>query len=137
MNKVRSSAAPPANPETKKGRHEAGPLEWGGGGDEEDRTPDLGIANAALSQLSYVPTNVWMIPPLRSIPNRRARSQQDERPWRCGKRNTPAAMPVLAMRPPLRKQGHPVSRMALAGSGKVRRHSDAPSPLMPRIALGQ
>ena len=26
-----------------------------GGGDEEDRTPDLGIANAALSQLSYVP----------------------------------------------------------------------------------
>ena len=26
------------------------------GGDEEDRTPDLGIANAALSQLSYVPT---------------------------------------------------------------------------------
>jgi len=41
-----------------------------------------------------------MIPPLRSIPNRRARSQQDERPWRCGKRNTPAAIPVLAMRPP-------------------------------------
>ena len=28
-----------------------------GGGDEEDRTPDLGIANAALSQLSYVPTS--------------------------------------------------------------------------------
>ena len=88
-----------ANPETKKGRHEAGPLERGGG-DEEDRTPDLGIANAALSQLSYVPTIKRMIPPLRSIPNRRARSQRDERPWRCGKRNTPAAIPVLAMRPP-------------------------------------
>ena len=28
----------------------------GGGGDEEDRTPDLRIANATLSQLSYVPT---------------------------------------------------------------------------------
>jgi hypothetical protein len=28
------------------------------GGDEEDRTPDLRIANATLSQLSYVPT-VW------------------------------------------------------------------------------
>ena len=27
------------------------------GGDEEDRTPDLRIANAALSQLSYVPTD--------------------------------------------------------------------------------
>src|SRR3954464_15416045 len=27
------------------------------GGDEEDRTPDLRIANAALSQLSYVPIN--------------------------------------------------------------------------------
>ncbi len=26
------------------------------GGDEEDRTPDLRIANATLSQLSYVPT---------------------------------------------------------------------------------
>ena len=25
------------------------------GGDEEDRTPDLRIANATLSQLSYVP----------------------------------------------------------------------------------
>jgi hypothetical protein len=30
--------------------------EEGDGGDEEDRTPDLRIANAALSQLSYVPT---------------------------------------------------------------------------------
>ena len=26
------------------------------GGDEGDRTPGLGIANAALSQLSYIPT---------------------------------------------------------------------------------
>ena len=26
------------------------------GGEEEDRTPDLCIANAALSQLSYPPT---------------------------------------------------------------------------------
>gem|GEM_PF-3898356 len=25
------------------------------GGDEEDRTPGLGIANAALPQLSYIP----------------------------------------------------------------------------------
>ncbi len=25
------------------------------GGDEGDRTPDLGVANAALSQLSYIP----------------------------------------------------------------------------------
>ena len=28
------------------------------GGDEGARTPDLGIANAALSQLSYIPTNL-------------------------------------------------------------------------------
>ena len=27
------------------------------GGDEGDRTPDLSIANAALSQLSYIPEN--------------------------------------------------------------------------------
>jgi hypothetical protein len=26
------------------------------GGDKEDRTPDLCVANAALSQLSYTPT---------------------------------------------------------------------------------
>ena len=42
-----------AAPETKT------PTEYVGakvvGGDEEDRTPDLRIANAALSQLSYVP----------------------------------------------------------------------------------
>ena len=25
-------------------------------GDEGDRTPDLGVANAALSHLSYIPT---------------------------------------------------------------------------------
>jgi hypothetical protein len=31
------------------------------GGDEEDRTPDLRIANATLSQLSYVPTPQFMI----------------------------------------------------------------------------
>ena len=29
---------------------------WSGGGGEGARTPDLGIANAALSQLSYAPT---------------------------------------------------------------------------------
>ena len=28
------------------------------GGDEEDRTPGLGIANAALSQLSYIPKRI-------------------------------------------------------------------------------
>jgi arylformamidase len=33
-----------------------GAIQGLGGGDEEDRTPDLRIANATLSQLSYVPT---------------------------------------------------------------------------------
>ncbi len=34
------------------------------GGEEEDRTPDLRIANAALSQLSYPPTEArfYIIP---------------------------------------------------------------------------
>ena len=40
-------------PERKKARRASEPFEPGG--DEEDRTPDLRIANAALSQLSYVP----------------------------------------------------------------------------------
>ena len=39
--------------EKGKGNRERLPLNCGG--DEEDRTPDLRIANAALSQLSYVP----------------------------------------------------------------------------------
>lgn len=30
----------------------------GFGGDEGDRTPDLSVANAALSQLSYIPVSV-------------------------------------------------------------------------------
>jgi hypothetical protein len=42
-----------AGPERKKARRASEPFEPGG--DEEDRTPDLRIANAALSQLSYVP----------------------------------------------------------------------------------
>ena len=31
------------------------------GGDEEDRTPDPGIANAVLSQLSYIPATSLII----------------------------------------------------------------------------
>ena len=31
-------------------------IESGLGGDEGDRTPGLGVANAALSQLSYIPS---------------------------------------------------------------------------------
>jgi len=41
-------------PESKKGLVEQG-LDALIGGDEEDRTPDLRIANATLSQLSYAP----------------------------------------------------------------------------------
>lgn len=37
----------------EKGQRGLWPLYFGG--DEEDRTPGLGIANAALSQLSYIP----------------------------------------------------------------------------------
>lgn len=40
------------------------------GGEEEDRTPDLRIANATLSQLSYPPTV------LKSIASRRAVSER-------------------------------------------------------------
>jgi ribosomal protein S18 acetylase RimI-like enzyme len=36
--------------------HRTNAIEQGNGGDEESRTPDLCIANAALSQLSYGPT---------------------------------------------------------------------------------
>ena len=42
------------------------------GGDEEDRTPGLGIANAALSQLSYIPRSLRDISNLKfEISNRR------------------------------------------------------------------
>src|SRR5690606_36392642 len=50
----------------------------GGGGAEEDRTPDLRIANATLSQLSYRPTR------LRIIRRCRARGQNLPRPVRAG-----------------------------------------------------
>ena len=33
------------------------------GGDEGDRTPDLSVANAALSQLSYTPIAGWLSKP--------------------------------------------------------------------------
>ena len=42
-----------AEPRIKKARAKSG--FFNSGGDEEDRTPDLRIANATLSQLSYVP----------------------------------------------------------------------------------
>ena len=43
------------------------------GGDEEDRTPDLRIANATLSQLSYVPIDGLF----NSNPSRRQQLEQD------------------------------------------------------------
>jgi hypothetical protein len=45
----------PVEPAKKKGLGMEA-LESCGGGEEEDRTPDLRIANATLSQLSYPPT---------------------------------------------------------------------------------
>ncbi len=41
-----------------KGNRERLPFK--NGGEEEDRTPDLCIANAALSQLSYFPTKLQL-----------------------------------------------------------------------------
>jgi hypothetical protein len=49
-----------------------------GGGEEEDRTPDLRIANAALSQLSYPPTSDFI------LYRRPARVGLDRRPARRG-----------------------------------------------------
>ena len=45
-------------------------------GDEGDRTPDLGVANAALSHLSYIPT---MMMPLhiRSINSGQLKNEQE------------------------------------------------------------
>lgn len=40
------------------------------GGDEEDRTPDLRIANASLSQLSYTPENRDNMPLTFSVVNK-------------------------------------------------------------------
>ena len=45
------------------------------GGDEGDRTPGLGIANAALSQLSYIP----VIPTPKLLPNARRDSENQPR----------------------------------------------------------
>ena len=57
--KVQSANSPPINSRYKRLRVTAEQIVCGcdkfAGGDEEDRTPDLRIANATLSQLSYVP----------------------------------------------------------------------------------
>ena len=46
--------------QSKRAGQLASPFEFGGG-DEEDRTPDLRIANATLSQLSYVPDRARIV----------------------------------------------------------------------------
>ena len=64
--KEAKSADPRRNPKRFAGfrsyRHKKTPTEtgWGSiiGGAKGDRTPDLRIANAALSQLSYCPENI-------------------------------------------------------------------------------
>ena len=63
------------------------------GGEEEDRTPDLRIANATLSQLSYPPEERRHYSPpggpvgLQAMPLRRASSSQrpewSASPWPC------------------------------------------------------
>jgi hypothetical protein len=53
-----------------------GLLDLSDGGEEEDRTPDLRIANATLSQLSYPPTEAASLangPPLPRVKHRSTR----------------------------------------------------------------
>ncbi len=54
------------------------------GGDEEDRTPDLRIANATLSQLSYVPTEREIVVQTKSgtLRPKRACKQLPQQFWR-------------------------------------------------------
>src|SRR6516165_8764365 len=84
-------------PETKKADANAAAFEKNGG-DEEDRTPDLRIANATLSQLSYVPETVKSIAETR----------------RCGKRATGARVLQCdsQSRRPYDQAGDPVTRCA-------------------------
>lgn len=111
------------------------PALWnGGGGDEEDRTPDLGIANAALSQLSYVPTNVYdttaLVDPKPAAPpagGRAAAALWQTQHSGCNTR--------------LRHAPHDANRATrfpgwpCRGSRKDHGRSHAPSPIMPRISL--
>ena len=57
-----------------------------GGGDRGARTPNLGVANAALSQLSYIPTGVAGSPDF-SLANALGGVKRDRRsglmPWVC------------------------------------------------------
>ena len=51
-----------------------------GGGEEEDRTPDLRIANATLSQLSYPPTGAGQ----EALDRQRKKYSQVRRPMNQG-----------------------------------------------------
>ena len=97
------SAAPTAeaSDEKKEASLRTPPSEFRGG-EEEDRTPDLCIANAALSQLSYPPT-AGCILCLRNLNLARVRRKNffgipPNPPRRCGK---PPAAEAEARRPRL------------------------------------
>ena len=61
--------------------------DWVLGGAEGDRTPDLVIANDALSQLSYCPNE-----PAKEVPHQHENVKQSE-DWK-GQANRPALLPA-------------------------------------------
>lgn len=134
MNKVRSSAAPHANPETKKGRHEAGPLEWGwwrrGGSNSRPRHCERRALPAELRPHDRVDDTTASVDPKPAAPSaggRAAVALWQTQHSGCNTR--------------LRHAPHDANRATrfpgwpCRGSRKDHGRSHAPSPIMPRISL--
>ena len=86
------------------------------GGAEGDRTPDLRIANATLSQLSYGPI---YLAPATPFPGGRTMGigqlAVKRGPWRSFP--LPLSRPQRALRPPAEEQQRTPALAAVAGSG--------------------
>ena len=124
----------PANPETKKGRHEAGPLESGwwrrGGSNSRPRHCERRALPAELRPHDQSDDTTALVDPKPAAPPAGGRAAvalwQTQHPG-CDAR--------LRHEAPMTQTGPPGFPDGPAGSGKDHGRRDAPSPIMPRISL--
>ena len=125
-----------ANPETKKGRHEAGPLEWGwwrrGGSNSRPRHCERRALPAELRPHDQADDTTASVDPKPAGPLAAGRTavalRQTQHPG-CNARP--------GHETPMTQTGPPGFPDGPAESWKVHGRSDAPSPIMPRISSCQ
>ena len=122
----RNPARPGDSGRTKQKRPTENGWALNSGGDEEDRTPDLRIANATLSQLSYAPTRNAnsIIVTLESAQTHRAR---ERRTSSCAATARPGSKPSTTTVP-----GCPGARVRAASGALGRSLGAEPQAIDPR-----